>query len=278
VPAAPDPATPATRSLFSQVSALVAVGPGRFEATVDPNWTIAGMPNGGYLLAMLGRAAGGASPHGDVIAASAYYLRAPQPGPVTIDVRLLREGRSASHVRASMAQHDSTCVEALFITSRLDPDAAPYWQRGLPANGGADYENCRRLLPRLADGSPVTILDHVEVRLDDDSSSFSRGEPRGRGELLGWMKLPGGEDLDPVSLLYAVDSFPPGTFDIELSGWVPTLELTVYVRALPGPGPVRVLQRAHLIDAQRVDESCYVWDRGGRLVAQGHQLAGVRLG
>ena len=90
--------------------------------------------------------------------------------------------------------------------------------------------------------------------------------------------MPGGEDLDPTSLLYAVDSFPPGTFDIELSGWVPTLELTVYVRALPEPGPVRVLQRAHLIDAQRVDESCYVWDRAGRLVAQGHQLAGVRLG
>jgi acyl-coenzyme A thioesterase PaaI-like protein len=277
VSAAPDPATPDTRSLFSQVSALVPAGPGHFEATVDPNWTIADRPNGGYLLAMLGRAAATASPHDHVVAASAYYLRAPQPGPVTIDVRLLREGRSASHVRGSMVQ-DGTCVEALFIMSRLDPNASPYWERVLPASIGADYEDCRRLVPRLADGSPVTILDHVEVRLDDDSSGFSRGEPRGGGELRGWMRLPGGEDLDPTSLLYAVDSFPPGTFDIEPSGWVPTLELTVYVRALPGPGPVRVLQRANLIDAQRVDESCYVWDRAGRLVAQGHQLAGVRLG
>jgi hypothetical protein len=59
---------------------------------------------------------------------------------------------------------------------------------------------------------------------------------------------------------------------------VPTLELTVYVRALPRPGPVRVLHRAHLIEEQRVDESCYIWDREGRLVAQGRQLAGVRLG
>jgi hypothetical protein len=81
-----------------------------------------------------------------------------------------------------------------------------------------------------------------------------------------------------VSLLFAVDAFPPATFDIEFSGWVPTLELTVYIRALPAPGPVRVLQRAELIDAQRVDESCYIWDRTGRLVAQGRQLAGVRLG
>ena len=75
-----------------------------------------------------------------------------------------------------------------------------------------------------------------------------------------------------------MDAFPPATFDIEFSGWVPTLELTVYVRALPVPGPVRILQRAQLVGAGRVDESCFVWDRSGRLVAQGTQLAGIRLG
>ena len=59
---------------------------------------------------------------------------------------------------------------------------------------------------------------------------------------------------------------------------MPTLELTVYVRAVPAPGPVRLLHRAQLIDAGRVDESCFVWDTTGRLVAQGTQLAGIRLG
>jgi hypothetical protein len=82
--------------------------------------------------------------------------------------------------------------------------------------------------------------------------------------------LPDGEAFEPVSLLYAIDSLPPATFDVEPSGWVPTLELTGYVRALPAPGPV--------IDGQRVDETCYVWDVTGRLVAQGTQLAGIRLG
>ena len=82
----------------------------------------------------------------------------------------------------------------------------------------------------------------------------------------------------PISLLYAVDAFPPATFEIEQTGWVPTLELSAYVRALPAPGPVQVLQRAQLIDAQRVDETCFVWDSAGRLVAQATQLAGIRLG
>jgi len=271
-------ATDDTPLLFSRVSALQVTGPGRFEGTVDPNWTIGGRPNGGYLLAMLGRAACATSPHPHGIAASAYYLQAPQPGAVTVDAQVLRAGRSASHVRARMSQGGETCVEALFIASQLDPGASPYWDRGLPHAGEAGYEDCPRLVPRLPDGGRVAILDQIEVRLEPGSRGFIRGEPSGHGELCGWLTLPGEEHFDPTSLLFAVDAFPPATFDIEFSGWVPTLELTVYVRALPQPGPVRVLQRAELIDGQRVDEACYVWDRAGRLVAQSRQLAGVRLG
>ena len=268
----------AARPLFSAVSAVVAAAPERFEATVDPNWTIGGKPNGGYLLALLGRAAAAVSPHPHAIAASAYYLQAPQPGPVIVHAQLLRTGRSASQVRARMSQDDQPCVEALLIAGRLDPAASAHWERGLPEAGRADYEDCARLVPRLPDGHRVAIMDQIEVRLAPDSSGFTHGKPSGRGELRGWLALPGAEDFDPTSLLFAVDAFPPATFDIEFSGWVPTLELTVYVRALPAPGPVRVLQRAELIDAQRVDEACYLWDGNRRLVAQGRQLAGVRLG
>ncbi len=267
-----------TGTLFSSVSAVEPTAAGSLEASVDPEWTIGGKPNGGYLLAMLGRAAATVSPHPHVIAASSYYLHAPSPGPVALDVELLREGRSASHVRARMSQDDRPCIEALFIASRLDPESSPYWDRGVPDPGRATFEECPRLIPSTPDGLPVAIMEQIEVRLEPGSRGFTRGEPSGSGELRGWLALPGGESFDPASLLFAVDAFPPATFEIEYSGWVPTLELTVYVRALPRPGPVRVLHRAHLIDGQRVDESCYIWDHTGRLVAQGQQLAGVRLG
>ncbi len=75
-----------------------------------------------------------------------------------------------------------------------------------------------------------------------------------------------------------MDAFPPATFEVAATGWVPTLQLTAYVRAVPAPGPVRVVHRAQVIDAQKVDEVCFVWDARGRLVAQATQLAGVRLG
>jgi hypothetical protein len=263
---------------FAEVSALAARGAGRFDAEVNPEWTIGGKPNGGYLLAMMGRAAASVSAHGHVIAASGHYLHAPRPGPVVIDAELLRAGRTASQVRARLSQDSEACVEALFTTSQLDVAAIPYWDRGLPEISHVAYEDSARLIPQLQDGARVAIMDQIEVRLEPGSSALTTGSPSGRGELRGWLALPDGEAFDPTSLLFAVDAFPPATFDIEFAGWVPTLELTVYVRALPAPGPVRVLQRAQLIDAQRVDEACYVWDCTGRLVAHGSQLAGIRLG
>jgi hypothetical protein len=263
---------------FAEVSAVSERARGCFDAEVNDEWTIGGKPNGGYLLAMLGRAAASVSPQPDVIAASAHYLRSPVPGPVLIETELLRSGRSASQVRARMSQGDIACVEALLTTSRLDPSATPYWDRGVPEMGQVAYEDCVRLVPRMPDGNPVAIMEQIEVRLDPGSRAFATGHPSGRGELRGWLALPHDETFDPSSLLFAVDAYPPATFDIEFSGWVPTLVLTVYVRALPAPGPVRVLQRAQLIEAQRVDESCFIWDRDGRLVAQGTQLAGIRLG
>jgi hypothetical protein len=91
---------------FAAVSALAETEsvPGRFTADVDPQWTIGGKPNGGYLLAMLGRAATSVGPHEHVIAASATYLSSPDPGPITVEAEVLRAGRSASQVRARMLQ------------------------------------------------------------------------------------------------------------------------------------------------------------------------------
>jgi Thioesterase-like superfamily len=263
---------------FSAATALDDHGAGRFTGEVHPGWTIAGKPNGGYLLATLARAATAVTAHPHPIAASAHYLRPPEPGPVLIETTVLRAGRSASQVRVSLSQGDTACIEALITTSALDPQAKPYWDAGVPDRGTTSFTDAVRLPGVNPAGMVVAIMDQVDLRLDPASLGFAAGRPSGRGELHGWLELPAGEQFDALSLVYAVDAFPPATFDVEMTGWVPTLELTVYVRALPAPGPVRVLQKAHLVDAQRVDEACWVWDSAGRLVAHGTQLAGIRLG
>jgi len=80
---------------FAAVSAVVPTGEGRYRGEIHPGWTIAGKPNGGYLLGMLGRAATCEVPHPHVIATSAHYLRPPEPGPVELETQVLRVGRSA---------------------------------------------------------------------------------------------------------------------------------------------------------------------------------------
>jgi hypothetical protein len=50
-----------------------------------------------------------------------------------------------------------------------------------------------------------------------------------------------------------------------------------HVRAVPAPGLLAVRQRVRHIAGGRVDEECDVWDSTGRLVATGHQLAGLRI-
>src|SRR5438132_935819 len=70
------------RFSFAEVTTLTERRPGEFRADVNGEWTIRGKPNGGYLLAMMGRAAVSVSRHQHVIAASAQYLRSPNPGPV----------------------------------------------------------------------------------------------------------------------------------------------------------------------------------------------------
>lgn len=263
---------------FAQVTAVTAVAPGRYAGDVHPRWTIGGKPNGGYLLALIARAVTAVAAHEHVVAASAHYLHSPDTGPVEIGVEVLRSGRSAGQLRAWLSQDGRPCVETLFTTSRLDPTTEPYWAGGVPARGDAPRERAIRVPGVNPAGIPVPIMDEVDLRIDRETMTWARGEPTGRGELRGWLSFLDGGTWDPVSLLYAVDAFPPATFDIEPTGWVPTLELTAYVRALPAPGGLQVLHRAHLVDSQRVDEQSWVWDSRGRVVAQATQLAGIRLG
>ncbi|WP_033289600.1 thioesterase family protein [Amycolatopsis jejuensis] len=257
---------------FAAVSAVKQRSATGFDADLSAAWTIGGRPNGGYLLATIARAAIVVAEHPDVLAASAHYLRSPEPGPAEIEIDLLRTGRSASQLRGRLLQDGVPQVETLLTLGTLG-NAEPYWQDGLPKPEFGPFPD--EPSPRaLAADVPIAIQDEIDLRFD---RPLAEG-PTGRGELRARLALPGDEPFDPVSLLFALDAVPPATLDVVPTGWVPTFELTGYVRARPAPGPVRVLHRAHLIGDGRVDESCHVWDSTGRLVANGTQLGGIRIG
>jgi acyl-CoA thioesterase len=248
-----------------------------FAANLDPEWTVNGRPHGGYLLAVMGRAALRATPeHPHPLSASAVYAVSPEVGPATVTVELLREGRLASQVRTRLVQKDRACVETLFTMGRLDPNLEERWV-DTPPPEVMPLEECRVTpIAPPESGVRVAMLEMIEQRIEK-ASYTGRGRSDGSGDLRGWLSFADGTDFDPLSLLYVSDSFPPATFTIGSVGWVPTLELTVYVRALPAPGPLRVRQRSRVLSGSLVDQVCEAWDSRGRVVVQATQLAAVRM-
>jgi acyl-coenzyme A thioesterase PaaI-like protein len=266
-------------TIFDDASAVTPRGDGGYRADVHPGWTHGGKANGGYLLAMIGRvavavvsAAGGDHPH--PLAVNATYVSAPDVGTVDLDAELLRVGRSASQARVRLSQDGKTCVESVLTLGRLSAEGDPYWQDHAPVEV-PPLEDCEGGI-RTTPNVEGDMEGAVERRLDPATAGFFAGKPTGRGEFRGWFTFKG-RDADPIALLFVADGYPPATLDLGSTGWVPTLELTVYNRALPAPGPLRVRQRTHLVQHCLFDEVCDVWDSRGRLVTQATQLAGVRF-
>ncbi|SHH93448.1 thioesterase family protein [Streptomyces sp. 3214.6] len=285
----PEAATAAARravigdSEFDRDTALTPRAPGVYDIDLSAGWTIISAVNGGYLLAVLGRALADALPHRDPFTISAHYLTASRPGPAVVRTDVVRTGRTLSTGQASLFQYDEDGAEVerirvLASYGDLDtlpddvrttakPPMIPPMEQCFGPEGG----------PVPVDGSSA-ITDRLMLKLDPATLGWALGAPSGNGEMRAWFGLKDGRDPDPLSLLLAVDALPPTAFEIGLRGWVPTVELTVHVRCRPAPGPLRVSLTTRNLAGGFLEEDAEVWDSADRLVAQSRQLARVRLG
>jgi hypothetical protein len=271
---------------FDYATRVTPAADGTFEADINAQWTVGDKPNGGYLLALLGRAArtAGAGPAGsepwEVVSSSITYLRPPDLGPALVRTTVMRQGRTATHVRAVLTQGDTDLVDGIFVVSPLPATAEPRYTdvAGLDI---PDPEECLRLPPAMPGGVRVGIMEVLDLRLDPRTIPYAgppaSGEPVA-AELRGWARFADGRQPDALSLLFSVDAIPPPTAMIGSHGWVPTLQMSAYVRAHPAPGWLGIRITAHLVAAGMVDETCTVWDAEGRVVAQATQLARLRFG
>ncbi|MFH9862324.1 thioesterase family protein [Streptomyces sp. NPDC017202] len=271
-------------SEFDRDTAVTLREPGVYDTELSAGWTIFGAVNGGYLLAVLGRALADALPHGDPFTVTAHYLSASRPGPAVVRTETVRAGRTVSTGQASLFQYDEEGREVERIrvlasygdlgalpddvrTSARPPAFPPIGQCFGPEDGPAPAPD--------ADQQP--IAERLMLKLDPSTVGWALGQPSGKGEMRAWFGLADGRDADPLSLLLAVDALPPTAFDLGIAGWVPTIELTVHVRCRPAPGPLRVSLTTRNLAGGFLEEDGEVWDSEDRLVAQSRQLARVRL-
>ncbi|GAA1913449.1 thioesterase family protein [Streptomyces sodiiphilus] len=271
-------------SEFDRDTAVRPREPGVFDADISAGWSISAAINGGYLKAMLGRALGRTLPHPDPFTVTAHYLTATRPGPAVIRTSVARTGNTLSTGSASLFQtgEDGREVERIRLLGTYgDLDALPADVRtAVKPPQMPPYEHCVGVDQAPADPRPagqVEMLHRLASRLDPATVGWALGKPSGRGEIRGWFAFADGRDADPLALLLIGDAMPPTAFDLGLSGWVPTVELTTHVRARPAPGPLRVAIGTRNLAGGFLEEDVEIWDSADRMVAQSRQLARALL-
>ncbi|WP_067817277.1 thioesterase family protein [Actinomadura kijaniata] len=258
---------------FGDATAVARVGEGRYEIDLDPDFGFAEAINGGYLMAVLARAAVDACPHAHPVSTATHFLRVAQPGRAEIHVDVRKAGRTAATALVSLVQGDRPVVDALITLGTLDPGAAPTYLGAPPAPELPAVEEC---LDFAGGQSDRGFAQHVDLRFDKATMGWLDGAPSGRPELRGWFRLRDGYAPDPFALALAVDAMPPVALNAGARGWSPTVELTWHLRALPAPGWLALHGSGRMVADGWFDEEVEVWDSAGRLVAQSRQIA--RLG
>ena len=267
---------------FAAASASTPAPDGGFDAAIAPGWDIGGNANGGYLLALAGRAMAAAAGRPDPVTVTAHYLAPGKPGPVHVDTTVVKEGKRFTAVQATLR---SSAPEALgrpmLALVGSFGDLAGGAGEGSPTRVDAappdlpPVEECVRIAPREGQPFPPPFATKVEAHLHPADAGFATGDaPSGELRVRGWFRFPGDEPIDTIGLLVVVDAFPPTTFNARLPvAWTPTVELTAHVRARPAPGWLRCAFSTRFVTGGFLEADGEVWDATGALVAQSRQLA-----
>lgn len=251
--------------------------PSWWAATIPPGWDVGAAINGGVVLALAANALRGETGRPCPLSTTVHYLGQATAGSADIAVEVLRAGRTRHVAQAAVRQEGVEVARALGALGVLgdvgEVDDVRHWHVAPPPL--PPVEEC--VAPPSAEQAvlpPPPLARNVELRLHPDHVGFAFGRPPGDPVIHAWARLADGRDPDVLALLVFADALPPAVFNAGLPlGWVPTLELTVHVRARPAPGWVRVAARTRLRASGYLDEEAEVWDADDRLVASARQLA-----
>lgn len=240
-----------------------------WDAEIHDGWDIYGNANGGYLMALAARAMGDAVGRPPVTL-TCQYLRPGRPGRCEIEVDIVRSGRRFATVRATLSTDDGAVV-TLLGTFGDQQSGGPTLDTFLDPVDVPPYEEC---VARPQTAELPAMMAKLDARFHPDDVGYQTGSPSGVPQMRGWFAFADGSPIDAYGLLLAADAFAPPIFNTELPvAWVPTVELTVHVRAVPAVGPLRGRFRSVLVQDGLLDEEGVLVDASGRVVAQARQLA-----
>jgi len=259
-------------SEFDHDTAVEQVAENHWRSEIRPGWRIGPVPNGGYVLAIAGRVLSRALSHPDPLTLHILFVAPTVLGPVDCLVEPLRTGGHTSQAALTMRQQGEVKAHVSASYSDIGRLQGESWQTVEKPVIKA-YEQCQ---PMREHG--IELRQRINQCYATGAEVFRRGEPDGSGCFNGWLSFVDGRNPDLLSLLLFADGMAPPVFTVYGAlHWVPTLELSVSIRARPVAGPLQVRFRSRYMTSGVVEEDGELWDSSGQLVALSRQTSKVRI-
>jgi acyl-CoA thioesterase len=258
---------------FEADTAVEDLGDGRFGAVMSERWWVGKGPNGGYVAAVLLRAIqASASAARAPRSLTVHYQRAPQTGPVEVEVTVEREGGRVTFLSARMRQDGKVQATAQAVLSEDWSEGEAFSEARMPAAG--EPGELHTIDPAV-DGRP-NMLQNYRFRPALGEQAFSGGAPHTGA----WIRTREPRLLDaPLAAAFLDTWFPAPFVRLEKPHGAPTIDYTVHFRS-PLPPAAATPEDSYLVSFKSniarhgfFEEDGELWSADGVLLAQSRQLA-----
>lgn len=176
--------------------------PGRFAIQLDEAWSSLVGVHGGYLAALVIRAAQIVAGDRPIRTVNTVFLRPGSVGPAVIDVEVVRRGRSITNLNVTLSQRSKSVLVSQVVAGVAFDSTS--WDTA----GAIDlppFDLCVPIEPPPGIGH----FDHGVAVLDPADLPFSHGR---RARVAGYMRPREPRAIDAAWLGMALDWFPPASF------------------------------------------------------------------
>jgi len=239
---------------------------------LSANWSINGIPNGGYIMAVMTRAMIQRSTKSATPILSTSFINRCMPGPIDLQTEIVHQSRGFDRIAARLIQDGTERVRMMgtFAEVATECRMTRYEKEPLVL---PDFEKCVALPPI----PKYTLFDRMDIRLDPVCAGWMKGEPSERSELRGWIRFKDGRPVDLEAIVLMADSFPPPVFASQGPvAWVPTLEMMINIRTLPQSPSLKAVFRTRFVTCGLLESDGELWDETEQLVAISRQIAQFR--
>ena len=254
--------------LFDRDISVTAKEPFLYAGTISDNWSVNGNPDGGYLMALLANAILQKSGKAKLAILTANFIARSVPGEAFLAVKQIGSSRQFERWEARLQQEGTETVRAFGTCTEGEISGENRYEKSAPVL--APLKDCIAIpeMPRY------TIFRNVDDRLDPGCAGWMSGDLVGKSEQKGWIKFKDDRPFDQLSILLLADAFPPPVLASQgIIAWVPTIEMSVNIRAIAKTKWLKCIFRSRFITGGFVEEDGELWDENGGLVAISRQIS-----